>query len=683
LAVVPLVLLTSFLLLGLLHGDPTRVLQFGGGIGASPAIDRGFAGFEGWMHTTTAAGLPMLTAVKLMPSTGWLLAVNFPKRAAETPFRTARRELLFALILAAGALLALVVIVSKRLTRPLLNMTRQVEALTKGERDVLTIPVKSHDELGLLSEAFNRLVRERSQAEVALRASEERHRLVVCNVPVVQWALDNDGRFTLAEGRGLAGFGLESDDIIRSNLMTLFRDNAPILKYFSQAKAGQVVSGTFEYGKAVFDSYWGPLRDELGNIIGVTAIALDVTEHRQAERARKESETRMGLLERLAATGRLAAGVAHEINNPLTFVISNLEEVRSILPSGSANEELRRLVEEAIGGAARVAAIVRDLRVFARGPAQGEDRCAPAKAAESAAALAWNQIRHRASLERDFQPTPQAAISDGRLTQVLVNLLMNACLAIPEGRFHEHTIRVSVRYVEPWIVIEVIDNGVGMSPETQAHIFEPFFSTRAPGEGMGLGLALCHTIVTEAGGNISVHSEVAKGTTFCIQLPTATSLPSEIAENLDDDRAADDSGFRRLRLLVIDDEPLVGRSLARLLRDFEIVVEVRAKSALERLRGGEPFDAILCDLMMPEMSGMQFYESVCREMPELGHKILFMSGGAFGREGEAFVQRMEDRVFEKPGELLLMSKRLREQAAANRRTSDSLPRPLQSGGKLQ
>jgi PAS domain S-box-containing protein len=681
--VVPLVLLTSFLLLGLLHGDPTRVLQFGGGIGASPAIDRGFAGFEGWMHTTTAAGLPMLTAVKLMPSTGWLLAVNFPKRAAETPFRTARRELLFALILAAGALLALVVIVSKRLTRPLLNMTRQVEALTKGERDVLTIPVKSHDELGLLSEAFNRLVRERSQAEVALRASEERHRLVVCNVPVVQWALDNDGRFTLAEGRGLAGFGLESDDIIRSNLMTLFRDNAPILKYFSQAKAGQVVSGTFEYGKAVFDSYWGPLRDELGNIIGVTAIALDVTEHRQAERARKESETRMGLLERLAATGRLAAGVAHEINNPLTFVISNLEEVRSILPSGSANEELRRLVEEAIGGAARVAAIVRDLRVFARGPAQGEDRCAPAKAAESAAALAWNQIRHRASLERDFQPTPQAAISDGRLTQVLVNLLMNACLAIPEGRFHEHTIRVSVRYVEPWIVIEVIDNGVGMSPETQAHIFEPFFSTRAPGEGMGLGLALCHTIVTEAGGNISVHSEVAKGTTFCIQLPTATSLPSEIAENLDDDRAADDSGFRRLRLLVIDDEPLVGRSLARLLRDFEIVVEVRAKSALERLRGGEPFDAILCDLMMPEMSGMQFYESVCREMPELGHKILFMSGGAFGREGEAFVQRMEDRVFEKPGELLLMSKRLREQAAANRRTSDSLPRPLQSGGKLQ
>jgi PAS domain S-box-containing protein len=665
----------------ILHGDPSRVLRFGGGVGANLAIDRGFAGFEGWMHTTTVAGLPMITAVKLMPSTGWLLAVNFPKRVAEMPFCRARRELFLALVLAAGALLALVLTVSRRLTRPLLDMTRQVEALTKGQRDVLPVPVKSHDELGLLSEAFNRLVRERSQAEGALRASVERHRLVVRNVPVVQWALDSDGQFTLAEGRGLAAFGFESDEIVGSNLVTLFRDNAPILKYFSQAKAGQVVSGSFEYGKAVFDSHWGPLRDESGNIVGVTAIALDVTEHPQAERARKDTEAQMGLLERLAATGRLAAGVAHEINNPLTYVISNLEEVRASLRTEPANEDLHRLVEEAIGGAERVAAIVRDLRVFARAPAKSENRCDPTKAAESAASLAWNQIRHRARLERDFHATPEAAISDGRLAQVLVNLLMNACLAIPEDRFHEHSIRVSVRYVEPWIVIEVTDNGAGMSLETQAHVFEPFFTTRAPGEGMGLGLALCHTIVTEAGGSITVQSEVAKGTTFRVQLPPATSPPGEATKELDCDSAADAPGRGRLRLLVIDDEPLIGRSLSRLLRELDIAFEVRARSALERLRGGEQFDAILCDLMMPEMSGMQFYEIVCQEMPDLGHKILFMSSGAFGGEGEAFVQRMGDRVFEKPGELRLVSKRLREVAEASRKTPDSSPRSGLSGGK--
>jgi PAS domain S-box-containing protein len=648
----------------ILHGNQARILRFGGGVGINLAIDRGFAGFTGWMHTTTVAGLAMITAVRLVPSTGWLLAVNFPKIAAETPFRRARRELLLALVVAAGALLALVLAMSRRLTKPLLDMTEQVEALSKGERSVPPVPVKSHDELGLLAEAFNRLVQERSQAEGALRASEARHRLAVRNVPVVQWALDNDGRFTLAEGRGLAAFGLAPDEILRTSLVTLFQDNAQILHYFAQAKDGQVVSGGFEYGSAVFDSHWGPLRDESGSIVGVTAIALDVTERRQAERAQKATEAQMGHLERLAAMGRLAAGVAHEINNPLTYVISNLREVRTMLESGPSDEEVLHRIEEAIDGAGRVAAIVRDLRLFARGPTKGETRCDPIKVAESAATLAWNQIRHRASLERDLHSTPEAALSDGRLAQVLVNLLMNACLAVPEGRFHEHFIRLSVRYLAPWIVIEVTDNGVGMSAETKAHLFEPFYTTREPGEGMGLGLALSHAIITEAGGTIEVESQAAKGTTFRLRLPVADPLPLKVAEETEVARTAPAATPKRLRLLVIDDEPLVGRALARLLCEHDVVVEIRAQSALERLRAKEPCDAILCDLMMPELSGMQFYEQVRREMPAMSDKILFMSGGAFGDEAAAFVHRMGDRVFEKPWDLAKISKRIRELAGS-------------------
>ncbi|GEM_PF-662748 len=782
----------------IMHGDSKRVLQFGGGVGSNRAIDRGFSGFEGWMHTTTVAGLPMITAVAIVPSSGWLLAVNYPTRAAAAPFRRARRDLLLALAIGASALLGLVLAMSRRLTKPLLEMTRQVEALTKGERDVVLVPVTSHDEVGLLSEAFNRLVSERSQAESALRASEERfrlafrtspepmimsrladgvlvvvnegfeklfqvreadvvghtladlhltippldrardgsgleyngslrdievqattprgrkvdlsvsctivtvggephmlamcrdvtalhaaaaernrltlalqrsearHRRVVRNVPVVQWALDNDGRFTLAEGRGLVVFGLSSDEIVRANLFTLFQDNAQILQYFAQAKEGHVVSGSFEYGNAVFDSHWGPLRDESGSIVGVTAIALDVTERRLAERVQKATEVRMGLLERLAATGRLAAGVAHEINNPLTYVISNLKEARLKLPPGPATEEILRCIEEATDGAVRVAAIVRDLRVFARGPGQDETRCEPSKVAESAATLVWNQIRHRARLERDFQPTPEAAISDGRLAQVLVNLLMNACQAIPEGRLNEHFVRLAVRHVHPWIEIEVTDNGVGIAPETMAHLFEPFYTTREPGEGMGLGLALSYTIVTNAGGTIEVESEPAKGATFRIRLPVATPLMGEATNGLD--AAASDSSpsSKRLHLLVIDDEPLVGRAVARQLREHDVVVEVRAQSALERLRGGERFDAILCDLMMPELSGIQLYERLCLERPEVTDRILFMSGGAFGEEAEAFVHRLGIRVYEKPWDLPLVSARLREVAEGSK-----------------
>ena len=778
----------------IMHGDPKRVLQFGGGVGSNRAIDRGFDGFEGWMHTTTVAGLPMITAVRIVPSTGWLLAVNYPKRVAEAPFHRARRDLLLALAIGASVLVALVLTMSRRLTKPLLDMTQQVEALTKGERDVLLVPVTSHDEVGLLSEAFNRLVRERSQAEGALRASEERfrlafrtspepmtmsrlkdgvlvavneaferlfqvceadavghslgdlhleippldrarddpglerngslrdievqvttprgrkvdlsvsctivnvggephilamcrdvtalhaaaaererltvelqrsearHRRVVRNVPVVQWAFDNEGRFTLAEGRGLVAFGLTSDEMIRANLFTLFRDNAQILDYFVQAKQGQVVSGSFEYGNAVFDSHWGPLRDESGSIVGVTAIALDITERRLAERVQKATEARMALLERLAAAGRLAAGVAHEINNPLTYVIANLKEVRSSLLPGPATEEIFRRIEEATDGAMRVAAIVRDLRVFARRPAQGQNRCDPKKVAESAASLAWNQIRHRASFERDLQATPEAAISDGRLAQVLVNLLMNACLAIPEGRLDEHFVRLAVRYAPPWIVIEVKDNGIGMPPETMAHLFEPFYTTREVGEGMGLGLAVSYTIVTDVGGTIEVESSPTKGSAFRIKLPVATPLAAEATEGLGAAGSIPSPSSRRLRLLVIDDEPLVGRAVARQLREHDVVVETRAQSALERLCEGERFDAILCDLMMPEFSGIQLYERLRRERPEMTDRMLFMSGGAFGEEAEAFVNCLGIRVYEKPWDLPLVSERLREVA---------------------
>jgi PAS domain S-box-containing protein len=776
----------------IMHRDPKRVLKFGGGVGSNPAIDRGFDGYEGWMHTTTVAGLPMITAVRMVPSAGWLLAVNFPRRIAEAPFESARRNLLLAVVIGTMALLALVLAMSRRLTKPLVDMTHQVEALTKGEGNVVQIPVTSYDELGRLSEAFNRLAKERSQAEGALRASEERfrlafrtspeamtmsrlddgvlvavnesferlfqvceadalghsladlhllippidnlrdwpveslrdievqvitakgrkvdlsvscaivkiagephvlavcrdvtalraadaererltlalqrsearHRLVVRNVPVVQWALDNDGRFTLAEGRGLVVFGFNSDEIVRANLFTLFRDNAQVLEYFAQAKQGQVVSGSFDYGASVFDSHWGPLRDESGSIVGVTAIAWDVTERRQAERAQKETETRFGLLERLAATGRLAAGVAHEINNPLTYVIANLKEVRSRLPPGAASEELLRCIEEATDGAVRVAAIVRDLRVFARGPAEGQTRCDPVKVAESAATLAWNQIRHRATLQRDLQPTPNAAISDGRLAQVLVNLLMNACLAIPEGKLNEHFIRLSVRHLAPWIVIEVTDSGVGMGAETLAHLFEPFFTTREPGEGMGLGLALCHTIVTEAGGTIEAESTLGQGTSLRLRLPEATAGEVTNATAVPNQTHTPDN--RRLHLLVIDDDPLVGRAVARQLREHDVVVETRSQSALERLRSGEFFDAILCDLMMPELSGIQLYQRLRRERPEVTDRMLFMSGGAFGEEAEAFVHQMGTRVFEKPWDLPVVSRRLREVAETTR-----------------
>ena len=772
-----------------LHKDPKRILHYGGPPGLNLAIDRGLQGWEGWMNTKTAAG-PMITAIRQIPSTGWVLSVHYPKMVAQAPFLTARRDLVLAVALAAAVLLGIVLFLSRRMIRPLLVMTRQVEALTEGTSDVLLVPIHSSDEIGVLSKAFNRLVQERSAAEIELRASEERfrlafrtspepmsmtrtsdnrlvavnegfeqlfgvtedealgrtieelgirvetadrrsdanqlketgpsrdtalrattpsertielsasssrvnvrgvphlltmlrdvtalraieaererltmelrtseerHRRVVRNVPVVQWALDNDGVFTLAEGLGLRSLGARSEQMVGLKLFEIYSDNARILEYFAKARDGQRVSGPFEHGDAAFDSHWGPLRDESGCIVGVTAIALDVTERQRAELARRETESRMGVLERLAATGRVAAGVAHEINNPLTYVISNLEEIQSQLASMVEMTQVRRCADEALEGAARVAAIVRDLRVFSGRPQQGQPRCKPAKVAESAAALMRNQIRHRARLEVDCQPTPEAAIESGRLTQVLVNLLMNACQAIPEGNVEGHFVRLQVRHESPRVVLQVSDNGAGIGPDVMPHLFEPYFTTRAVGEGSGLGLSVSFAIVTEVGGTLEVHSAQGEGATFLVKLPVAEAAPS-VAPQPPLVRVAN---AKRLRLLVIDDEPLVGRAVARNLCEHDVTVECSALAALERVRKGEQFDAILTDMMMPEMSGIQFYEQLRAIRSELSRKVLFMSGGAFGPEAQAFTARLKPAIYEKPLDLRLLAEHMRQLA---------------------
>ncbi len=780
----------------ILHKDPKRVLQWGGPPGINRAIDRGLQGWEGWMNTRTTV-TAMITAIRQVPSTGWVLSVHYPKDVAQSPFLTARRDLLIAVAVGAAVLLGIVLLLSRGMVRPLSAMTKQVEALTEGTSDVLLVPVHSGDEIGVLAKAFNRLVQERSAAEAEVRASEERFRLafrtspepmaltrmsdkrlvavnegferlfrvseaealdhtieqlgitieppdqgsqtvpsqgdddvlprgllrattadnrrldlsvtssllnlrgerhlltvsrdvtalraaeaarerltlelrkseeryrrVVRNVPVVQWALDNDGVFTLAEGLALLSPGRRAERMVGANIFEMYADHAQILQYFAQAQRGQVISGPFEQGDAAFESHWGPLRDEAGNIVGVTAIALDVTERKRAELARRETESRMTVLERLAATGRLAAGVAHEINNPLTYVLSNLEEIDARLATREGADAIRDHAREAMDGAKRVAAIVRDLRVFSGRPQRGHARCQPARVIDSAVTLLRNQIRHRARLEIDNRLTPDAAIENGRLAQVLVNLLMNACQAIPEGHVESNLIRLTLACTPPWIVIEVSDSGDGIAQEIIPHLFEPFFTTRKMGEGSGLGLSVSFAIVSEVGGTIDVQSSKGAGAKFVLKIPVAGPTSADLAEPVQ----TPSPGFKRLRILVIDDEAPVGRALARYLSEHEVAVETGAQSALQRLRSGERFDAILTDMMMPEMSGIQFYEHVKREWPDLVSTVMFMSGGVFGPEAQGFVDKVKPIVYEKPLDVQLLLAHLRDLPASKRTT---------------
>jgi PAS domain S-box-containing protein len=489
---------------------------------------------------------------------------------------------------------------------------------------------------------------ERVTAE--LRRSEARNRFAVRSMPVVQWVIDREGRFTFSEGQALAALGLKPGEVVGRSVQEVYAGDPDVLAAVARAMAGQTFETRNVFGPTILESHWAPLRDDVGEVVGVTGVALDVTGRTREEGARKEAEARLALMERLAATGRLAAGVAHEINNPLTYVLGNLEVLLERLGGAGTDQATLGLLRDARDGAERVRDIVRDLRGFARGGDDAGGSCDPVAAVRAALDIAGNELRHRARLETSFGPAPRAAIPERRLAQVLVNLLVNAGRAIPEGGDGEKVVRVAVRGEGGGVVIEVADTGVGMTPEVQARLFEPFFTTRDVGEGMGLGLALSRAMVTEAGGEIEVESAPGRGSLFRLRLPAAPPAADRSSAQAQVVAPRPVAPIRPVQVLVVDDEPAVARAVARALKPHLVAVAGSAAEALAALGAGDPPDAIVCDLMMPEVTGMDLHERLAAERPELARRMIFLTGGAFTDRARSFLEQRRGQVMEKPVE---------------------------------
>ena len=401
--------------------------------------------------------------------------------------------------------------------------------------------------------------------------------------------------------------------------------------------------GTQSYCESVV----APLRDAEGRTIAHIMVHRDTTERRLLQ-------TRLQMADRLASVGTLGAGVAHEINNPLAYMLVNLhlisEGMERLRNSPVANnvEPLHQVIRETVEGAERIASIVRDLKTFARG--QQEDRLGPvevSKAVELACKMADNVIKHRARLVTKFEPVPSVQGNESRLCQVFLNLLLNAAHAIPEGDAKDHEIRVIIREGNTGeVVVEVRDTGVGMAPEVQARIFDPFFTTKPVGEGTGLGLSICHGIIDSMGGRIAVESQPGKGSTFCVSLGVAAT-PAEVQAE-----AAPVPTAGRARILVVDDEPYVTRALQRSLSpDHEVATVNGARAALKLMDQGNRFDLILCDVMMPGMTGMDLYAELNRATPDQAQRVVFMTGGAFTPRALSFLQEVANPKLSKPLDL--------------------------------
>lgn len=394
----------------------------------------------------------------------------------------------------------------------------------------------------------------------------------------------------------------------------------------------------------------------------VLAIARDVT-------GRANLQAQLAHADRLTALGSLAAGVAHEINNPLAFASLGLDAVEKFITRAIPDEAQRRealaLIADVRFGADRVAGIVRDLKAFSR---PSDDQIGPVDITavlKSVERMVAREIRPRAVFSLELPPLPPILGNVARLEQVFVNLLLNAAQAMSEGGA---TNLVAVRgqhTPDGTVEIEVRDNGPGMTKETLERIFEPFFTTKPVGVGMGLGLSVCHGIVTQLGGTITIESELGRGTVARVTLPVSASplRRSTVAP-------VTPRSPLRGKILIVDDEVSVGITLKYLLDErHDVTTLTNGEAALQMLLGGASFDLVLCDLMMPGLSGMEVHARLASEASGLERKLVFMTGGAFTPRAISFLATVPNARVDKPFALAaieeLVDERLRDAVQAH------------------
>ena len=378
--------------------------------------------------------------------------------------------------------------------------------------------------------------------------------------------------------------------------------------------------------------------------------------------AQQELQRQVLRADRLAAMGTLAASTAHEINNPLTYVLTNAElltvELEAHVQTHPELAATRELAADIVSGATRVAVIVRDMVAVARGQISVADAVDLRLVLRESLAMVANQLRHRATVVLDLADLPPVRGDKVRLGQVFVNLLINACQAIPDGHADRNQVRIATAMPGAgWLTVRVTDTGVGMTPAIRERIFDPFFTTKQVGEGTGLGLAVTLGIVSGLGGRIEVDSEVGRGTTFTVWLPAApptprvaparapvtiAPTPAAVAEV-----ASTGATATPARILIVDDEPRVARTFARLLTGYEVELAGSGHEAIARCRS-HPYDAVICDLMMPETTGMGVHGALIASHPDLAARMVFVTGGAFTDEARAFLDAVPNLRLTKP-----------------------------------
>ena len=365
------------------------------------------------------------------------------------------------------------------------------------------------------------------------------------------------------------------------------------------------------------------------------AVVRDVSERNRMRGAMEQNE-------RLLALGRLARGVAHEINNPLSYVVLSFDDLERAMGRGDRTRTLAA-IEHAREGAERIRRIVRDLSAFGRGDEEAIGPVDLRAMLGSAINLTESMVKPRAHVVTDFRAERAAKGNTHRLGQVAVNLLVNAADAVGEGAPDRNEIRIATHDEGDAVVFSISDTGAGMDRETMSRVFDPFFTTKPIGEGTGLGLAIAHGIVTKMGGTITLVSDAGKGTTFTVRLPAGVA-------GREPARASPSSTMpthEKLRLLVVDDDARIRNMLASALVDHDVTTASGGFEAAKLCETND-YDCILSDVTMPAGDGVDLIEALRRQSRGLDRRVVFMSGGAYSARTERLLADAATAHLDKP-----------------------------------